>query len=246
MTSTTQTTAQPTVILVPGYWLGAWAWEDVAKDLAARGFRCLPLTLPGLDPADPQRATRTLADQADAIQAAIEGTHGEIVIVAHSGANGPVSLVLDRIPTAVQRVIWVDSGPVPDGGAFAPDLPEQVTELPLPDFESLAQQASLEGLSPDQLDRFRALAVAEPGSVARAAVHLINDARLRVPTTLVCCSLSSAQAKDLAAAGHPMLAEVTRLADVSFVDLPTGHWPMWSRSEELAAVIEQEASRTHS
>lgn len=91
MTSTTQTTAQPTVILVPGYWLGAWAWQDVAKDLAVRGVRCLPLTLPGLDPDDPQRATRTLADQADAIQAAIEGTHGEIILVAHSGANGPVS-----------------------------------------------------------------------------------------------------------------------------------------------------------
>ena len=27
------------------------------------------------------------------------------------------------------------------------------------------------------------------------------------------------------------------LRDVTYVDLPTSHWPMWSRPDELAAVI---------
>lgn len=36
------------------------------------------------------------------------------------------------------------------------------------------------------------------------------------------------QRQELAAANHPLFAELNRL-DVTYVDLPTGHWPMWSR-----------------
>lgn len=42
---------------------------------------------------------------------------------------------------------------------------------------------------------------------------------------------------ELAGAGHPMFTEVARLDEVEFVDLPTGHWPMWSRPRDLADVI---------
>src|SRR5690606_29738187 len=99
------------------------------------------------------------------------------IIVAHSGANFPVSLVLDRHPELVRRVVWVDSGPVATGSVFAPDLPEGLEELPLPSFDVLAQQASLEGLSAEVLEQFRARAVPEPGPVLRQAVELTNDAR---------------------------------------------------------------------
>ncbi|GAP80275.1 hypothetical protein Y09_3133 [Brachybacterium sp. SW0106-09] len=34
-----------------------------------------------------------------------------------------------------------------------------------------------------------------------------------------------------------MFAAVNDLIDVQIVDLPTGHWPMWSRSEDLANAI---------
>jgi hypothetical protein len=33
------------------------------------------------------------------------------------------------------------------------------------------------------------------------------------------------------------LAGLAELRDVTWVDLPTSHWPMWSRPEELAALI---------
>jgi pimeloyl-ACP methyl ester carboxylesterase len=143
----------------------------------------------------------------------------------------------------VRRVVWVDSGPVAPGSVYAPDLPEGVVELPLPPFDVLAQQASLEGLSAEALERFRARAVPEPGSVLRQPVELTNDARRTVPTTLVCCSLPSAQV-ELARAGHPMFAEVAHLEHLDVVDLPTGHWPMWSRPGDLATAIASAAART--
>ena len=58
-----------------------------------------------------------------------------------------------------------------------------------------------------------------------------------MPTTLVCCSIGSAQVRELADAGNAMFAEVANLTNVGFVDLPTGHWPMWSRPNDLAHVI---------
>src|ERR687890_604373 len=37
-----------TYILVPGMWIGAWAWRDVTNDLRAAGHDVHPLTLTGV------------------------------------------------------------------------------------------------------------------------------------------------------------------------------------------------------
>ncbi|MFK0379284.1 alpha/beta fold hydrolase [Pandoraea sp. NPDC090278] len=242
----TTSNSTPTILLIAGHWLGAWAWDEVLEHLGDDRARAVAMTLPGLDRGDPARSTRTLDDQA----AAIEGTLARLdvcgdrpaTLVAHSGANAPVSLVLDRHPELVHRVIWVDSGPLATGTAFAPDFPQDMEALPLPPFDVLARQASLEGLSAEVLERFRAKAVPEPGPVLRQTIELTNDVRNTIPTTLVCCSISSAQVLDMARQGHPMFAEVVKLETVDVIDLPTGHWPMWSRARDLAEVIRSAAS----
>lgn len=228
----------PTILLIPGHWLGAWAWDEVLEHLAALGRRAIAVTLPGLDAADPDRATRTLQDQAAALEETLDHADGPVVIAAHSGSNAPVSILLDRYPHRILRVVWVDSGPVASGTVFAPPgWPAELQELPLPPFEELGGQASLEGLNAGHLERFRARAVPEPGPVLRQAVELANEARYRVPATLVCCSMPGAQVMELARSGHPVFAETGRLEKVDLVDLPTGHWPMWSRPGDLARVL---------
>lgn len=232
------TTNSPNMVLIAGHWLGAWAWDEVLEHLNADSTRAVAMTLPGLNGDDPDRMTRTIDDQAEAILHTIAQLGDQpVVLVAHSGANGPVSLVLDRHSELIRRVVWVDSGPVANGSAFAPDLPGHIAELPLPPFDALGQQASLEGLSNEHLERFRAEAIPEPGPVLRQTVTLRNRHRHMVPTTLVCCSISGEQVMELAQAGHPMFAEVAKLEHVEFVDLPTGHWPMWSRPRDLARAI---------
>ncbi|MFB0833635.1 alpha/beta fold hydrolase [Arthrobacter halodurans] len=244
----TTTTSSPTIILIAGHWLGAWAWDEVLEHLTTDRSDVIAMTLPGLDGDDPSRAAKTLDDQAAAVLDVFVrfgvSEDRPATIVAHSGANAPVSLVLDRRPELVHRVVWVDSGPVAPGSVFAPDLPEGVDELPLPSLDALAQQASLEGLSAKVLERFRDRAVPEPGPVLRQPVELTNDARRRVRTTLVCCSIPSAQVLELARAGHAVFAEVANIEHLDVIDLPTGHWPMWSRPRDLARAIQSAASRT--
>lgn len=227
-----------TFVLVPGYWLGGWAWERVTSRLTAAGHHVVPVTLPGMESAAADRSRITLEDQVDAVADAVAGASAPPVLVAHSGAGRLVSGVLDRDPDAVRRVVYVDSGPAADGTAPDSELPAELTEFPLPGWDELRQNgASLDGLSEDDLATFRAGAIPQPVAPGREPIRLSNDRRRQVPTTLVACSFPAATVLDLAATGHPMFAEVATLTDLTTVDLPTGHWPMWSRPEDLADVL---------
>lgn len=225
------------IVLVPGNWLGAWAWNDVQEQLTALGRKAVSLTLPGLDEADPNRNSKTIADQAEAIERTASDADRPVTIVAHSGANVPVTKVMDQHPELFDRVIWVDSGPATSGAGFGPDLPPDVVEVELPPFEVLSNQASLEGLSPEDLARLRARAVAQPATLLGDTLQLTNDARFDVPSTFICCSMPSVQIIELVEAGHPMFTEVSNYKNVEYIDLPTGHWPMWSRPRDLAQLI---------
>ncbi|MET1005322.1 MAG: alpha/beta hydrolase [Propionibacteriaceae bacterium] len=224
-------------VLVPGNWLGAWAWDRVTAPLQAGGHQVTAVTLPGLTPTATDRGSITLSEHLDALADVVSHVGPDAVLVAHSGAGKNVSGVLDRDPASVRRVIYVDSGPAATG--LADDLPPELAELPLPSWDEFAAQgSSLEGLSPEDLAEFAARAVPHPAGPLREPIVLQHDeARRAVPTTIVACSISSTVVDDLAHQGHPMFAEVAQLVDLTYLDLPTGHWPMWSRPVDLADAL---------
>ncbi|MBB5917760.1 hypothetical protein BJY24_006672 [Nocardia transvalensis] len=230
------------IILAPGFWLGAWAWDAVAEDLRGRGHDVLALTLPGLDPEDPHRLAATFETQARAIIDAA-GADGGAVLVSHSGAALPAYLATDIAPSRFARAIYVDTAPVPDGFTVLPALDSP--DLPLPDWPQLeATGNSIEGLDDAALARFRERAVSEPAGIAAAPLRLSDSpARLSIPTTIICTSYPADQVRQLRDAGElRMFAELTRI-DADYIDLPTGHWPMWSRPAELAELIHATAAR---
>ncbi|MDH5314163.1 MAG: alpha/beta hydrolase, partial [Actinomycetota bacterium] len=50
------------IVLVPGFWLDAWAWNEVADALRADGHDVTALTLPGLESAEADRSAISLDD----------------------------------------------------------------------------------------------------------------------------------------------------------------------------------------
>ena len=81
MTSKQQEKTPPVIILVAGHWLGAWAWDEVAEQLTSNGMQAIPITLPGLDDQDPQRANRTLEEQVAAIQSVVDAQGGNVCLL---------------------------------------------------------------------------------------------------------------------------------------------------------------------
>jgi pimeloyl-ACP methyl ester carboxylesterase len=236
--STTTTKGAP-IVLVPGFWLGAWAWDDVAAALRDDGHEVTALTLPGLESADADRSPVTLSDHVDAICAAVTSAGRPAVLAVHSGAGTAGYAATDRVPDRIAAMVYVDSGP--GTGAGDPDF--DGVEMPLPSPEKLAESENLNGLSEEQLETFRERAVPEPGGVVREAPQLTNDARLDVPTTAICTGYTSEEYKAAVAEGYDWLGGFAELRNIAWVDLPTSHWPMWSRPQELAAVIGDVARR---
>ena len=227
------------IVLVPGFWLGAWAWDEVAAALRADGHDVTALTLPGLESVDTDRSTVTLADHVATICAAISAAGRPVLLAVHSGAGAPGYAVTDRIPEQIAAMVYVDSAPAI--GAIEADFTG--VELPLPPPEELAQQENLSGLTEEQLATFRRRAVPEPAAAVRESIDLTNPARLDVPSTLVCCGIPGATARQLAEAGNPMFAPILELHDLDYVDLPGGHWPMWAQPAGLAEVLGSIATR---
>ena len=156
-----------------------------------------------------------------------------MVLAVHSGAGAPGYAVTDRIPEQIAAMVYVDTGPAK--GALDPDFGD--AEAPLPSREELEAEENLDGLSEEQLETFRRRAVPQPGSALRDAAELTNDARLDVPSTVICTGFTSDQYKEAMKEGYAFLAGLEELRDVTYIDLPTSHWPMWSRPQELAAII---------
>jgi pimeloyl-ACP methyl ester carboxylesterase len=221
------------IVLVPGFWLGAWAWDEVATALRADGHDVTAVTLPGLESADADRSAITMSDHVDAICEAVRAAGAAVVLAVHSGAGASGYGASDRVPELIAATVYVDSGPAT--GPLDPDF--DAVEKPLPSLEELAAEENLDGLTEEQLATFRQRAVPEPGAALREAAELTNDARLDVPSTVVCTGFPSEQIKAAVEEGYAWLGGLAELRDVTYVDLPTSHWPMWSRPRELAGII---------
>jgi pimeloyl-ACP methyl ester carboxylesterase len=227
------------IVLVPGFWLGAWAWDEVADLLRADGHDVTALTLPGLDPDDADRSGITLRDHVDAIVGAVEAARGPAVLAVHSASGFSGYAASDRVPERIAAIVYVDSAP--GVGAMDPDF--EGVEKPL-DWASIEEEENLDGLSEGQKETFRRRAIPVPGGVIREGVELTNEARLDVPSTIVCTSFPAEQYRDAAKEGYAWLAGLNEIRDVTWIDLPTSHWPMWSRPKELAGII-GDVARAH-
>jgi pimeloyl-ACP methyl ester carboxylesterase len=220
------------IVLVPGFWLGAWAWDEVAEALRADGHDVTALTLPGLESADADRSAITLSDHVDAICEAVRSAGSSVVLAVHSATGFSGYAASDRIPELIAAMVYVDSAP----GKPPLDPDFDGVEKPL-DWAEISEEENLDGLTEEQLETFRRRAVPVPGGVLSERVELTDDARLDVPSTVICTGYTSEQYKEAVGAGYAWLAGLTEVRNVTWVDLPTSHWPMWSRPKELAAII---------
>ena len=224
------------LILIPGFWLDAASWDDVVAPLKDAGHAVHALTLPGLESPGADREGLGLRDHVDAVVAAIDSLPGPVVLIGHSGGGAIAHAAVDARPDSVARVVYVDSGPLGDGEVINDELPVVDGEIPLPEWSEFEEEDLID-LDDGLRERFRSIAIPEPARVANDKQVLRNPRRYDVPATLICCEMPASRFREWIAQGRPWVAELARLKDYELVDLPTGHWPQFTRPRELAETI---------
>ena len=236
--------------MVLGWGAGA---GPIARRLTEQGHDAYPVTLTGLGErvhlASPQVNLEThITDVVNLLE--LEDLH-DVSLLGHSYAALVVTGAADRMPGRISQLVLVDIGPALDGVAlietFEPEAREQVEQqvedlgegwrLPMPPWEELAEQGSLQGLGDEQRRLMRSRAVEQPFATYTQPLRLENPAgREALSKVGILCSFSLEQVQAMIASGEPAFSELGS-PKWRFVELPTGHWPMFSRPDDLAEVL---------
>lgn len=224
------------IILVPGFWLDASAWDAVMPGLTAAGHSVRALTLPGLESRDADRSMIDFADHVAAVVQEIDAADGPVVLVGHSGGGPIVHAAADARLARVARVVHVDTWPGTPGRCINDSMPVVNGEIPLPAWEDFDDE-DLVDLDDALRADLRARAIPQPARVASDLQVLVNEERHDLPTTIIACEFPGEQLRSWMADGAASLRELSEMRNVQWVDLPTGHWPMFTKPAELAAAI---------
>ena len=220
------------IILIPGLWLnGGSAWADVATAINAGDHRAVPLTLPGQGDGS---TSATLDDQVAAVLTAVDAAPDQVVVVGHSAASTLAWLAADARPEKVAQVVFIGGWPNPDGELYADFFEMQNGSMPFPGWGPFEGPDSAD-LDDEAKRDFESSAVPVPEAVARGVIRLTDERRYDVPALLVCPEFTPDQAKEWVAAGD--LPELGKAKHLQYVDIDSGHWPMFTKPTELAELL---------
>ena len=224
-------------VLIPGAWLGGWAWKTVTPLLEAAGHSAIPVTLTGMGERVHLAGEHVGMSTAvsDVLNVLRYEEIGDCVLVGHSFAGKVAAAAADQSPHPIHRVIYVDAfrperTTEPQGG-FDPTrefgaLPPGATGVPL-------TAKIIDNIGPDVTGRARehmlALATPWPTNLAKDPISLSKryDA---VSESYILCSKSGDPVDEIVAGKWGKLDGPHRI-------LATGHWPMLTDPEGLARAL---------
>jgi pimeloyl-ACP methyl ester carboxylesterase len=219
------------ILLIAGLWLDGSAWDDVVPELEALGHRPVPLTLPGQGDGS---TSATLDDQVAAVLAAVDSASGRPMVVGHSAASNLAWLAADARPEKLAKVALIGGYPSTDGELYA-DLFEPVNGvMAFPGWDPFEGPDSAD-LDEDARRTIAAAAIGVPAGVSKGVVRLTDERRYDVPTVLVCPEVTPAQVQKWIEAGE--LPELAKVKHLTFVDIDSGHWPMFTEPVALARLL---------
>jgi len=225
------------IVLVAGLWLDGSAWDAVVPALEALGHRPVPLTLPGQGDG---RRSATLDEQVAAVLAAVDASPGKPLVVGHSAACTLAWLAADARPEKVARVALIGGFPSSGGQPYFGGFETTDGVLPFPGWGPFEGPDSAD-LDEDAKRRIAAAAIPVPEGVTKGVVHLTDERRFDVPVVIVCPEFTPAEAREWIGAGD--VPELAKTEHLEFVDIDSGHWPMFSKPDELARLLAEVAAQ---
>ncbi len=231
-----------TFVLVPGAWLGAWAWDVVAADLRRRGHDVRPVTLTGLAERAGEATPETnLTSHIDDVVSVFEiGDLRDVILVGHSYGGAVITGVAHRIPERIARLVYVAGVVLPDG-------------LSLFDLIGPEAQAGMEAGAAAAGDPFRLPVIGRAELDLYYGAHGLEDGLFEVLATQGTPHPIGTYRERLSL-GNPAAETIDRTyiraaADAwssitpdtpgwAYTEIDTGHWPMFTKPLELAAFLD--------
>lgn len=223
-------------VLVPGAWLGGWAWDAVAGRLREAGHDVHQVTLTGVGARLGVNASQQ--QHVDDIVAVVEsGDLRDVVLVGHSYSGIPTGQAAGRIGDRLRRVVYVDSNVPTDGKSFVDGwsaegqawVKDQLAQndgyWPPLEKDDYADQ----DLTDEAIDLILERGTPHPGrAITEPAV--LDRPIGELPTTYLKCLMDGAT---------PSADVLEQLKSPSWelVELNTGHWPMFSQPAALAQLL---------
>jgi pimeloyl-ACP methyl ester carboxylesterase len=234
------------IILIPGLWLTARSWGDVVPRLEDAGHTVAALTLPGMESSEADRSRVGRQDHVDAVVAAIDAAgDGDadrpVLLVGHSMGGvlawAAAAARLDRVAGVVFLASEPDV-PRPSESMF----PADGDDVPLPAWDFFDDEMVAD-LDEAARTRVRAESVPSPVHAVTDGLSFGDDRLYDLPVTVVTAEYDSAQLQEWMAASAPGTEELVRLRNATWVDLHSGHWPQYTRVDDVVRVILEAAAR---
>ena len=234
-------------LLVHGSGHGAWCFEKLANELRNRGHVADAIDLPGHGSNKLPIEEITLEKYSSAIQKSLESP---TIVLGHSMGGYPISLAAEKDPSFIKHLVYLTAF-VPEDGKTLVELRNQVDKFPLlsvikktedglgfyiprkyqkdtfyhdcslKDIKLAAENLCVQAIKP-QITPIRLGSNFE--KISKSYVHCVDDRT--IPLALQ---------KELS----------KKIPDGDKYEINSGHSPFFSKSAELALLLEKIASKIH-
>ncbi|MDP9430961.1 MAG: alpha/beta hydrolase [Actinomycetota bacterium] len=232
-----------TVVLVAGAWHGAWCWERVLPALWQAGHDVVPVPLTGVGERAHQLSPEIgLATHVEDVVGTVRAAECRgAVLVGHSYGGLVVTGAADRLDEEVGRLVYVDAVVPTPGQSWADCLPPEARDarraliaehghIPPP-------PVSVYGITGDDAAWVGRRQTPHPGRVFEEPLNFDADRWAARPRTYVDCTAPALPTIE------PSRRLVRSQPGWEVVELATGHDPMVSAPDVLAAVLLEVAGR---
>ncbi len=221
-------------VLIPGAWLGGWAWKRVVPLLEKEGHEAYPVTLTGMGERVHLMSKDVGMETAirDVLNVIRYNELDDFVLVGHSFAGKVAAAVADKANDRVSKVIYLD--------ALRPERTRdpQAGFDPSKEFPSLTPDSLGVRLSEETIDKIGKDVVGEarrwmmsmatpwPIKLAKDPI-ILSKGYDSVKEAYIFCTFSGDPVEEIVAGKWGKL-------DGPYKLIEAGHWPMITKPEETA------------